>query len=85
MSLSGWHGYRGDERLHGFDGDTGTVVFDGGGANELMAGTRRWNTGMVARGRIYYATDNKVYAFKLPTGTPSPTPTATPTPVTWRN
>ena len=26
--------------LHGYDGDTGAVVYAGGGANELMAGTR---------------------------------------------
>jgi hypothetical protein len=55
-----------DQRLHGFDGDTGTNVFTGGGANELMAGTRRFNTGIVARGRIYVANDNKVYAFSVP-------------------
>jgi hypothetical protein len=55
-----------DQRLHGFDGDTGTNVFTGGGANELMTGTRRFNTGIVARGRIYVANDNRVYAFKVP-------------------
>ena len=49
--------------MRGFDGDTGNVVYAGGGANELMAGTRRFNTGIVARGRIYIANDNKVYAF----------------------
>ena len=42
-----------------------------------MTGTRQWNTGIVARGRIYFAADNKVYAFKLPTATPTPTATAT--------
>src|SRR5216117_1726099 len=73
-------GAGGDQRLHGYNGDTGAVVYTGGGANELMSGTRRWNTGIVARGRIYYAADNKVYAFKLPAGTPTPTPTATATP-----
>jgi PQQ enzyme repeat len=57
----------GDQRLHGFDGDTGNVVYAGGGANELMAGTRRFNTGIAARGRIYIANDNKVYAFVAPT------------------
>ena len=72
-------GTTGDQRLHGYDGDSGTVIYDGGGADELMTGTRQWNTGMVARGRIYFAADNKVYAFRLPTGTPTPTPTASPT------
>jgi hypothetical protein len=59
-------GSEGDQRLHGFDGDTGATVFSGGGANELMAGTRRFNTGIAARGRIYVANDNKVYAFTVP-------------------
>ena len=72
-------GTQGDQRLHGYDGDTGVVIYAGGGANELMSGTRQWNTGMVARGRIYFGADNKVYAFKLPTGPPTPTPTATAT------
>jgi outer membrane protein assembly factor BamB len=72
-------GVAGDQRLHGYNGDTGAVVYAGGGANELMTGTRQWNTGMVARGRIYFGADNKVYAFRLPAGTPTPTPTATAT------
>jgi hypothetical protein len=80
--------YGGDQRLHGYDADTGAVIYAGGGANELMSGTRQWNTGIVARGRIYFAADNKVYAFKLPTPTPTPTPTATstatPRPITLR-
>jgi len=59
-------GSESDQRLHGFDGDTGAIVFAGGGANELMAGTRRFSTGIAARGRIYVANDNKVYAFALP-------------------
>jgi Fibronectin type III domain len=69
-------GVGGDQRLHGYNGDTGAVIYAGGGANELMTGTRQWNTGMVARGRIYFGADSKVYAFTLPAGTP--TPTATP-------
>jgi outer membrane protein assembly factor BamB len=73
-------GSEGDQRLHGYDGDTGAVVFNGGGANELMAGNRRFNTAIAVRGRIYVAADNKVYAFGLPgSTTPTPTPTATPT------
>jgi hypothetical protein len=73
-------GARGDERLHGYDADTGEVIYAGGGADELMSGTRQWNTGIAARGRMYFAADNKVYAFKLPIGTSTPTPTATATP-----
>jgi hypothetical protein len=73
-------GVAGDQRLHGYDGDTGAVIYAGGGANELMTGTRQWNTGMVARGRIYFGADNRVYAFSVPgVPTPTPTPTATAT------
>jgi len=72
-------GAEGDQRLYGYDGDTGAVIYAGGGPNELMANTHKWNTGIVARGRIYFAADHKVYAFTVPTGTPTPTPTATPT------
>jgi len=70
-----------DQRLHGYDGDTGAVVYARGGANDLMAGTHSYSTtGIAARGRIYIGTDNKVYAFAVPTATPTPTPAATPTP-----
>jgi len=73
------HGTVGDQRLHGYYGDTGAVVYDGGGPNELMAGTHYYSTtGIVAQGRVFVAGDNKVYAFAVPT--PSPTPTLTPTP-----
>jgi outer membrane protein assembly factor BamB len=70
----------GDQRLHGFDGETGSVVFAGGGPNELMQGTHRFNAGIAARGRIYVANDNKVYAFTVPATTPTPTPSIMPTP-----
>ncbi len=59
-------GAENDQRLHGFDGDTGSLVFSSTSSNDLMAGTRRFNTGIAARGRIYVAGDNKVYAFSLP-------------------
>jgi outer membrane protein assembly factor BamB len=66
----------GDQRLHGYDGNTGAVLFDGGGPNELMAGTHYYSTtGIVARGHIYVAGDNKVYAFAAPQPAPRPTPT----------
>jgi outer membrane protein assembly factor BamB len=71
----------GDQRLHAYDGDTGDVIYDGGGPNELMAGTHYYSTtGIVARGRIYVAGDNKVYAFAVPTARPTPTPRPRPTP-----
>jgi hypothetical protein len=77
-------GVAGDQRLHAYDADTGAVFYAGGGANELMAGTRQWNTGIAARGQIYFGADNKVYAFNLPAASPTPTPTATPGPIQLR-
>jgi hypothetical protein len=69
-------GAEGDGKLHGYNGDTGTPIYTG---TDLMTGTRKWNSGMVARGSIYVANDNKVYKFKVPTGSPTPTPSVTPT------
>ena len=72
-------GSSGDQRLHGHNGDTGAVVYSGGGANELMTGTNGYNTAAIAaRGRIYVANNNKVYAFNVPTGVPTPSPSGTP-------
>src|SRR5579883_556308 len=62
-------GCEGDQKLHGFDGDTGNVVFSGGTLADAMSGTRHMNTAIVAQGRIFVAADNEVYAFTLP---PSP-------------
>lgn len=59
-------GNEGDQRLHGFNGDTGAVVYSGGGANELMSGTHRFSTAIAARGRVYVAADNRVFAFTVP-------------------
>src|SRR5581483_6302084 len=64
-------GAEGDNKLHGYNGDTGEVIFT---SNETMTGTRKWNSGMVARGSIYVANDNKVYKFTVPGGAPTPTP-----------
>ena len=85
VGTGGWTGEGGDQRLHGYDGESGAVVYGGGGPNELMGGTHSYSTtGIAAHGRIYVATNNKVYAFAvpgvIPTPTPSPTPRPTPTP-----
>jgi hypothetical protein len=70
-------GAGGDGKLYGYNGDTGTVIYAG---TDIMIGTRKWNSGIAARGTIYIANDNKVYAFRIPGVTPTPTPTGTPTP-----
>jgi hypothetical protein len=52
-----------DHRLHGYDGDTGAVVFAGGGAGDAMASTSRFITPIVAKGRIFVAANGQLYAF----------------------
>ena len=56
-------GAEGDNRLHGFRGDTGAVVFFGGGPAEQMALVRRFQTLIAAGGRLYVAADQHIYAF----------------------
>ncbi len=56
-------GAEGDERLHGFDGESGEVVFAGGGPNDRMKRVRHFQTPLVANGRLYVAGDGRVYAF----------------------
>jgi hypothetical protein len=86
IGTAGW-GIEGDQQLHAYDGETGAVVYAGGGPNELIPGTHSYSTtGVVARGRIYIAGDNRVYAFTVPappraTPTPRPRPSPPPRPV----
>ena len=54
-------GAEGDGRLHGFDGDTGAVVSSGAGGEPLAV--RRFQTPILAGGRIYVAVDGGVRAF----------------------
>ena len=56
-------GAEGDNRLHGFRGDTGEVVFSGGGAGDAMGLVRRFQTLIAAGERLYVAGDGQVYAF----------------------
>ncbi len=58
-------GAEGDERLHGFRGDTGQVVFGGGGVADRMTGLRHFATVLAAEGRLYVAGDGRVYAFSF--------------------
>jgi hypothetical protein len=48
-------------RLRGYDGDTGQMVFDSG---NVMGPIHRFGTPIVAKGRIFVAGDGKAYAFK---------------------
>ena len=54
-------GAEGDGMLHGFRGDTGAPVSDGGGTR--MEGVRHFATVLAAEGRLYVAGDGRVHAF----------------------
>jgi hypothetical protein len=55
-------GAEGDDRLHGFRGDTGEPLFDGG-AGGAMTGLRHFQTLLPAGGRLYVGADGRLYAF----------------------
>ena len=52
-----------DNRLRGFDGDTGRPIFAGGGPGDQLSFVRRFQTPIVARGRIIVAADDQLVAF----------------------
>jgi PQQ enzyme-like repeat protein len=56
-------GAEGDNRLHGFKGDTGEPLV--GERGEAMAGLRRFQTLIATRDRIYVAADGRIYAFQF--------------------
>jgi hypothetical protein len=56
-------GAEGDNRLHGFRGDTGEPLYSGGGGAEEMAGLHHFQTLIVAGGRLYVGADGRIYAF----------------------
>ncbi len=55
-------GAEGDEKLHGFRGDTGEALFTG----DPLPGLRHFVTILAAAGRLYVAGDGQVFAFGLP-------------------
>lgn len=60
-------GAESSQRLHGFDGDTGAVVYAGGGAGDILPKlVRRFTSPIAVKGRIVAATDNGLFAFKAP-------------------
>jgi hypothetical protein len=56
-------GAEGDNRLHGFRGDTGQPVYTGGAGENTMPALRRFATILAANGRFFLAGDGRVYAF----------------------
>ncbi len=56
-------GAEGDDRLHGFDGDSGRVLYGGGDGDRALGGVRRFQTPILGGGRIYVAVEGGVKAF----------------------
>jgi outer membrane protein assembly factor BamB len=56
-------GAEGDNRLHGFKGETGEPVFAGGGPNEAMAGLHHFQSLIATDQRLYVGADDRIYAF----------------------
>jgi hypothetical protein len=54
-------GAEGDEKLHGFRGDSGQEVF----ASDPLPGLRHFATILAAAGRLYVAGDGRIFAFGL--------------------
>jgi hypothetical protein len=52
-----------DNRLYGLNGDNGQSVFGGGGTTNTMAQVNGIQTPIVANGRIFVASNTRVYAF----------------------
>jgi hypothetical protein len=55
-------GAEGDNRLHGFRGDNGEPLFNGGGG-PAMAGLHHFQTLIATKDRLYVGADQRVYAF----------------------
>jgi hypothetical protein len=58
-------GSESSNRLHGFNGATGEVLFAGGGGEERMGLVRRFQTPIVVNGRIFVAGEDALYAFTV--------------------
>jgi len=57
-------GAEGDARIHGFDGDSGLVVYAGGGPTDAMpGGVPRYQTPILAKGRLFVGGNGAVHAF----------------------
>ncbi len=56
-------GAEGTNRLYAYDGETGGMLFNGGGSDEQMTLVRRFSTPIVADGRIFVAAGDRLYAF----------------------
>ena len=52
-----------DNKLYGLDGATGKSIFAGGTRTDTMSPVQKFETPMVANGRVFVAANDQVYAF----------------------
>ena len=52
-----------DNKLHGLDGSTGASVYAGGSGTDTMSAVQKFQTPIVANGRVFVAANNQLYAF----------------------
>jgi len=53
----------GSDHLYAYDGETGDELFAGGGAGGAITTPSYFNTPMIAKGRVYVATKDRLYVF----------------------
>ena len=53
----------GPNQLYAYDGETGDQLFAGGGPDGGITTPSYFNTPMIAKGRVYVATKDRLYAF----------------------
>jgi hypothetical protein len=58
-------GAGGDNRLHGFRGDNGQVVFAGGGSGDRIVGLPHFAAILAADGALYIGGNGRLYAFRF--------------------
>ena len=56
-------GAEGDDRLHGYRGDTGEPLFDGGGPEDALTGLRHFQDLLATGDRLNVGADGRLYAF----------------------
>lgn len=52
-----------DNKLHGLNGSTGASIYAGGATTDTMSAVQKFETPIVANGRIFVAANSQVYAF----------------------
>jgi hypothetical protein len=56
----------GSQRLFAWNGETGALVFGGGGPGDSVGGIHTYTTPIAVNGRVLVAGDGQLYAFKVP-------------------